>query len=1494
MKSTRRHYGDLRYDRDQQASLGFGWIEVHEASITRTGQHLCRGYTRTEMMREYPFAGSPARVETYVCIQGDPDQNLFPGVSAGVKLVGLEENTYAELTSGPPAVEAGDIAIRRPIQTSSIVSKYDIDDQDTLLSRVETIQDALDEYGFVTHSTVTALDGSETETSSSYDHHTTGGKWLLGRLSQTTVEKTDGSSTIRKRSEFGYDSSSGLLTSEKIIPLEYDSQTSQWNSVAALEILTSYTLDPFGNTLTTTTTAGGEVRGSAVSYDQPRGRFVTSETNALGTVYHHYDQQLALQTGSTDVNGRTTTFIHDGFGTQIATYHPNRTKSAEITFYASNSDLPSQIQSELDAHFITLKWARCAEASGAPCVTTYFDQVGREVVTETSVLTSATPTYEEQYALKLYDERGRLVKESNPFLLGDAIHYITHTYDFLDRRILTTRPDGAESGIASVGRETLSGHGPCVVTVTKNPLGRLMTRWTDQHGRTVRTTDASNQITTFTHDVEGRLIAVAIDGVTQLTNTYDPLGNKIGVSDLSGGSTSSIYNGFGEVISTTDARLQTTITEYDELGRVTSVNKPEGLYTTTYRASGENLGAVDEINGPNGYLETFTYGENDHNYGLVVESSTRQASVRPTYTTLTEYDCLGQPVRATDAGGAVVETTYDTTYPVFALETRLIATADIPSGLDTLISRAPTLTTTGNDIIAAETLPHGITRTTTTDARNGYLKSLYTTGPGGELQNHIYTWDFNGNLLSRTDGVNGETETFGYDHLDRLESSQVANQTELEYRYDEGEKGNLISKTGESGPRTYENYRVKTAKIKGVDRDYDYDDAGFVIADGQRSYTWTSFGQLASVSQTSAPAVETFFATGQFAPTVPGIPQEARFYSSNVTATFEFDAAGNRARQVLDRTYNMGDQAMVTTRYLGSYEFEEHLTFQAGGGYGENKIRHRHRLGGATYLKETDASGTKYYLSVTLTDHIGSTDAVLRAEWNTSQGGWKLSSGEPRAERQSFGAWGERREQSDWTASRTAAADPHQTTAVAENHGYTGHEMLDDFGLVHMNGRIYDPELGRMLSPDPYVQVPEFSQNFNRYSYVLNNPLSMSDPSGNLIEGLHVAADIYRWASVDHYMQGHPQVAQYFNMAIQIVLAVVGTPPAVVGAVGGALNARASGLSNGDQIKAAAIGAFQGFLTSGLLKGIESSAGTALDAAVAGTDTYANAAVHVAGHIVAHGIVGGAANAAMGGKFEDGFLSAAAGAALGWTDATESLGLGSAGDWWSSERGAADFAKLVGRTVVTGTIGGTASAIGGGKFANGAYTAAFQHLLNAELPQWAEEQAIINSGKAFASSVAITDPEAWAEMEAGFYQTSVVMIEVAGSFIPVTKGSLLASRALSRSSAAVFIADDVTYIVASRSTAAIHQMLRPSGKLIGDVVGRASPKIRTISREALSRIQQKLLNGAKVAETYAHGTGQWYDLPAGGRVGVRISKNNGVTLDLNIPGFGDLKKLHHY
>jgi len=92
----------------------------------------------------------------------------------------------------------------------------------------------------------------------------------------------------------------------------------------------------------------------------------------------------------------------------------------------------------------------------------------------------------------------------------------------------------------------------------------------------------------------------------------------------------------------------------------------------------------------------------------------------------------------------------------------------------------------------------------------------------------------------------------------------------------------------------------------------------------------------------------------------------------------------------------------------------------------------------------------------------------------------------------SFDAWGRRRNKDDW--SYTLTNEP----ALFADRGFTGHEFLADFNLYNMNGRLYDPVVGRFLSPDPFIADPSFSQSYNRYAYALNNPLKYNDPDGEL------------------------------------------------------------------------------------------------------------------------------------------------------------------------------------------------------------------------------------------------------------------------------------------------------------------------------------------------------------------------------------------------------------
>jgi RHS repeat-associated protein len=103
-----------------------------------------------------------------------------------------------------------------------------------------------------------------------------------------------------------------------------------------------------------------------------------------------------------------------------------------------------------------------------------------------------------------------------------------------------------------------------------------------------------------------------------------------------------------------------------------------------------------------------------------------------------------------------------------------------------------------------------------------------------------------------------------------------------------------------------------------------------------------------------------------------------------------------------------------------------------------------------------------------------------------------------------FDAWGKRRNANSWEYD-TYVANPDFSWV----RGFTGHEHHDEFGIINMNNRMYDPLIARMMGTDNYVQSPYFSQSYNRYSYVWNNPMSYTDPSGDIAIPLLVIGGAY-------------------------------------------------------------------------------------------------------------------------------------------------------------------------------------------------------------------------------------------------------------------------------------------------------------------------------------------------------------------------------------------------
>jgi hypothetical protein len=161
---------------------------------------------------------------------------------------------------------------------------------------------------------------------------------------------------------------------------------------------------------------------------------------------------------------------------------------------------------------------------------------------------------------------------------------------------------------------------------------------------------------------------------------------------------------------------------------------------------------------------------------------------------------------------------------------------------------------------------------------------------------------------------------------------------------------------------------------------------------------------------------------------------------------------------------------------------------------------------------------------------------------------------------------------------------------------------------------MYDPLIARMMAPDNYIQAGGFTQSYNRYSYVWNNPLKFTDPSGEIIPFIVLAAvyaagvgaaqgDIIAnqhgatgWGKVG-YIAGGAAIGAASGLIGGWAGGVVGTTPGFLGAVipgaiGGAIGGAAAGagmaaLGGGNVGKSALLGAGFGALGGGLLAGLE-------------------------------------------------------------------------------------------------------------------------------------------------------------------------------------------------------------------------------------------------------------------------------------------------------------------
>ena len=282
-------------------------------------------------------------------------------------------------------------------------------------------------------------------------------------------------------------------------------------------------------------------------------------------------------------------------------------------------------------------------------------------------------------------------------------------------------------------------------------------------------------------------------------------------------------------------------------------------------------------------------------------------------------------------------------------------------------------------------------------------------------------------------------------------------------------------------------------------------------------------------------------------------------------------------------------------------------------------------------------------------------------------------------DRRSYDAWGKLRNL-PWLKQARLDDPTFSTQLPYTNKGYTGHEHVQEVDLIHMNGRVYDATLARFVSADPHIQAGSLSQSYNRYSYVLNNPMKYTDPSGYFFKKLKKAWK-KAWKAIK------PYAGLIVGVVVGVFCGVCGASIINAALTGAAIGAFSAAINGGNILQ----GAITGFITGGAAKyigGMNLSKYSSLgQSAIRG---------------VAHGAVGGAMNVIRGGKFGTGFASSFFTKMV--SNPIQGYAEGLAG-------GVGALSDLMGASAAA-LVGGTASVIGGGKFSNGAQTAAIQYLFN--------------------------------------------------------------------------------------------------------------------------------------------------------------------------------------
>jgi RHS repeat-associated protein len=682
-----------------------------------------------------------------------------------------------------------------------------------------------------------------------------------------------------------------------------------------------------------------------------------------------------------------------------------------------------------------------------------------------------------------------------------------------------------------------------VVVLPGDPAKLSMSRSFDSAGKLLSTTDANAQTTKYFFDGAGNPLRIIDVMDLQINAQYNDFGYRTSVNDPDRGTWTFDYNGYGEVVKQTDARGMVTNIAYDGLGRATSKtwnektraslngnvsvdiafsetsefeNGPSsnryGTLKRVMRTGGtpnledyerwERVFTYDALQ--RGIATTTTTNVNnepavrmstetrfDKHYGrvkqLVYPTSAIDSSIVSIYQA---YNSLGMMVREGFWNDYVPNTT---ALPLAHLDSPAIRSAKAQDGRGLLISEHFGVSGASVDWRASQEFDSSGWLLAQCVNTSGTCSSAKPTATTNQPLDQRYRFDVYGNLVKQwhngswmqgtsvlNNAILGE-ETYSYDRLHRMTQNVRRNannaSTTTSYSYDA--IGSLLSKSDYASaysylPNTHKVSSVALAAPLTGTATYVYDENGNVKQRTENTTLTTIQYDVMNLPRRMVKG----FATADF---YEG--QGGRFLQRMVAGGVQRDTYS------LDKTYELeitgtGTNVQKLERYYltsGSLLTIAPPATATAPAVKKLNYLHQNRLGSTVSITEKilPADGKLGTNSVALVEHRGfdAFGKALDGQWGTTNKGM-LNLG--------IGLGG---------------FDPITNNSLINQgkrnqRGFTGHEHLDEFALIHMNGRAYDYNLGRFYGVDPFVQFPANSQSLNPYAYLMNNPLSGTDPTG--------------------------------------------------------------------------------------------------------------------------------------------------------------------------------------------------------------------------------------------------------------------------------------------------------------------------------------------------------------------------------------------------------------